>query len=146
MDKNGMPDTVNQLPATGNPMEPQSGTYGTVADTERLKQQLSLPGGGPTGPGGAAMKPTAPPPGIPQGTQITPPPGGVPDVLMAPTTRPDVPASTPLQNAFAGAPAVVTGAQRRLSILHALSTSEEVSEETREWAQLVLDKLASRQA
>lgn len=133
---------VNQLPATGNPMEPTSGTYGEVADTERLKSQLNLPGG----PDGAPVEPAPPPaPGAPQGQGIPPSPGGVPSVLMQPTSRPDVPASTPLEaQRLTGSPSAVSGAQRRLAILDALASSDEVSEETREWAQLVLDKLASR--
>ena len=72
-------------------------------------------------------------------------PGGVPDVLMRPSSMPDVPSSTPLQP---GGPAAVqasaTAAQRRLAVLSALSESDTVSDETREWAADVLKKLASR--
>jgi hypothetical protein len=40
----------------------------------------------------------------------------------------------------------VNAAQRNLAILDMLSQSEEVSDETREWAQLVLTRLAGAQA
>lgn len=128
---------VNQLPATGNPMEPQSGTYGRVADTDRLKQQLDLPG---AGPGGAAVKPTPPPPGMPQGTQITPPPGGVPDVLMKPTSRPDVPASTPLQGTE---PPPSQTVQNHIAALEALLNSPTTSQTTKRWAETVLERYRS---
>lgn len=137
----GNPDVIEQVPVTGNPMKPTSGTYGDVANTERLKQSLNLPGG----QGGPDVKPTAPSPGMPQGRGMPPSPGGVPDVLMAPTSMPDVPPSTPLNPGVPpGSPAAVTGAQRRLAILSALSQSDTVSDETREWAADVLEKLASR--
>lgn len=131
----GQPDVVNQLPVTGNPMEPQSGTYGRVADTDRLKQQLDLPRGGP---GGAAVKPTQPPPpGQPQGARITPPVGGVPDVLMKPTTRPDVPASTPLQGTE---PPPGPSVQNHVAALQALLNSPTTSQTTKRWAETVLER------
>jgi hypothetical protein len=134
----GNPDVINQLPATGNPMEPQSGTYGNVADTERLKQQLDLPG---TGPGNAAVKPTAPhPPGQPQGTQITSPSGGVPDVLLKPTNRPDVPASTPLQGTE---PPPSQTVQNHIAALQALISSPTTSQTTKSWAETVLARYRS---
>lgn len=125
-------------------MEPTSGSYGRVAETEQLKKQLDLPGS--PGPGGPGVSPTpaGPPPGQPQGAQVPSPAGGVPGVLMAPTRDPHAPSSTPLQAPFAGAPGAVNGAQRRLAVLEALSQSEAVSDETREWASDVLQKLASR--
>lgn len=143
MNPNDGPDVIEQVSVVGNPMKPTSGTYGDVADTERLKQQLNLPGGGQ---GGAAMQPTqAPPPGMPQGAQVPSSPGGVPDVLLKPTGQPDTPASTPLAPGVPpGSPSAVTGAQRRLAILSALAQSDTVSDETREWAADVLEKLASR--
>lgn len=139
----GQPDVVEQLPVTGNPMEPTSGSYGRVAETDRLKQQLDLPGA--PGPGGPGVQPTqGPPPGMPQGAQVPSAPGGVPDILMGPTQNPNTPPSTPLQAPFAGAPGAVNAAQRRLATLEALSQSDQVSDETREWAADVLQKLASR--
>jgi hypothetical protein len=135
---------VEQIPVTGNPMQPQSGTYGRVAETDRLKQALNLPGGSAPGSGGPAGPPpmTGQPPG---GAAVgQPPPSGVPDVLLAPTSMPDVPQSTPLASPYVSSPTSVTAAQRRISVLQALSTSDTVSEETREWAATVLEKLASR--
>jgi hypothetical protein len=132
----GQPDVVNQIPATGNPMEPQSGSYGQVADLDRLKQQLSVPGG----PGAGASPTPPPPPGAPQGQGLTPPPGGVPEVLMAPTTQPGVPPSTPL----GGAPPAVSaesGEQRRMEALVQLATSPGVSVATREMAKAVLNRM-----
>jgi len=132
----GSPDTINQAP---NVMKPASGTYGDVADLDRLKGQLDLPGtesgSGPTQPA------PAPPPGAPQGQGVPPSPTGVPSVLMGPTSSPDVPASTPLS--LGPTPTAVNGAQARLKALDALSNNPQASEATREWAKLVLKRLAS---
>lgn len=130
----GSPDTINQLP---NVMKPGSGSYGDVADLDRLKGQLDLPG---TGSGSPSTQPApAPPPGAPQGQGVPPQPKGIPDVLMGPTTAPDVPASTPLT--MAPTPTAVNGAQARLRALDALANNPMASEATREWAQVVLKKL-----
>ena len=139
----GQPDTVQQLPAgTGpNVMQPASGSYGDTADLNRLKGALDVP----SGPGGPpTTAPTPPNPGVPTGQGMTPAPKGVPDSLMAPTSMPDTPQSTPLTNP-ATAPQAATAANRTISILSQLSTSAEVSVETREWAKHNLRVLQAAQ-
>lgn len=137
----GQPDVINQLPAGGNPMKPSSGTYGDVANLERLKGQLDLPG---TDAGSPSQTSAPPAPGAPTGGTPSPvAPGTVPDVLMAPTRQPDVPAATPL-GGNVPTPMSMTGAQRRLQYLDTLANSPEVSEETQEWARGVLRALAGR--
>jgi hypothetical protein len=118
-------------------MQPESGTYGRVADTERLKAQLNLPG---TGPGGAEVAPTPPTPGLVQGSRIQQPVGGVPDVLMRPTDRPDVPASTPL-GANIAPPSVPQATHIRA--LEALVASPTTSQATKMWAQAVMERMRS---
>lgn len=127
-------------------MKPPGGTYGEVAELDQLKQDLAPPA--PPGmAGGPGPQPAPPAPGMPQGTQMPAAgaPGAVPDVLLAPTQQPDTPQFTPLAPS-APPPGAVDANQRRLAVLDALAQSQEVSEETREWAQLVLTKLASAQA
>lgn len=124
---------------SGNVNTPASGTYGEGAALERLKAQL--PGtasvGGPT-----PSDPTAPMPTPPIGPMGSPPAGGLPPALLAPTQRPDVPVSTPLQDPMAmGMPAPQTGRQRNLAILDALANNPDVSETTREFARLMMDRL-----
>lgn len=136
----GQPDVIEQVPATGNPMKPTSGSYGDVVETERLKQSLDLPG---AGPGGAAVAPTPPPaPGQPQGAQVTPPTGGVPDALMRPTSMPDVPASTPLRPADQSARASQVRANH-VSVLQALVASPTASDTTKRWAEALLERYRS---
>lgn len=142
MDPSTGPDVVEQIPAGGNPMQPESGTYGAKASTDRLKQQLNLPGGETSSP---PTKPTSMQPGQPQGQGVPASPSGVPDVLMRPTTQPDVPPSTPLSPAASQQfPGAVNAAQRRVAGLQALVDSPNVSAELKEWAQVVLDKLTRR--
>lgn len=137
----GQPDVMEQLPAGGNPMKPTSGTYGDVANLERLKGDLELPGTDGPSP---SQRPAPPAPGAPGGAPVPPAtPGTVPSVLMAPTTQPDVPASTPL-GGVAPTPVSMTGAQARLARLDMLSRDPSVSEETQQWAKDVLRELASR--
>lgn len=137
-------DVTSQTPAGGNPMQPSSGTYGDVTELEKLKQDITPPGT-MGGPGPQATPP--PPPGMPQGTRLpaASAPGTVPDVLLGPTKQPDTPQFTPMTPTGPG-PGAVSANQRRLAVLDALAQSQEVSDETREWAQLVLQKLASAQA
>lgn len=134
----GQPDVLEQVPAGGGVNKPASGTYGEGAELDRLK--AALPGGGDR------TRPTSPTPpsmGMPSGPGAPGAPAGLPEVLGRPTTRPDVPINTPLapmtpQNPVAGA---VDAQQRRLALLDALSQSPEVSEETREWAGVVMKKI-----
>jgi hypothetical protein len=141
------PDVMEQMPAGGGVNKPASGTYGEVADLNRLKSQLDVPetpgpgsgpppGSGPS-PGSGGGFPGGPPPKSPM-------PGTVPDVLMGPSTQPDTPMSTPLQGTGIPQATAMNGAQKRMKALIALSESPEADTETREWAKIVIEKLASR--
>lgn len=137
----GHPDVIEQVPAGGNPMEPTSGSYGDVVETERLKQQLATPGTSGTGPGGGPVQQPAPtPPGGPGGGPgPAPKPGTLPGALLAPTGQPDMPSSTPLN---AGPPPMSQDSgQNQVRLLTALSSSSEASPETREWAKAVLQAI-----
>lgn len=141
MNVNEGPDVIEQVPAGGNVMAPDSGSYGDKAATDRLRKSLQVPAGSgsPTAP-----QPSPVPAGGPSGRPPAPAaPGTVPDVLMSPTTMPDVPVSKPLASPPSPT-ATVDAAQRRLRLLSLLAESDEVSQETKEWAQLVLDALAGR--
>lgn len=134
----GQPDVAEQLPASGNPMKPASGSYGDGASLDRLK--ASLPGAeSSSAPSVRNLPPVAgPPPGAtaPQGAQ------GLPAGLTRPTSMPDVPVSTPLmappQNPVAGA---ADARQQRLLLLDQIANSPSVSDETREWAATFRQKL-----
>lgn len=128
---------INKMPlAGGNVNAPASGTYGEGAALERLKQSLPM---AETGAAPSAADPTAPMPTPPAGGMSTPPTGGLPSPLLAPTQRPDVPVSTPLGAPTAPMPA--TGRQQRMAILDALANSPDVSDETREWASMMVKRL-----
>lgn len=137
------PDVIDQVPAGGGVNTPASGTYGEKAELERLKQQLpsaepvqpvptsSQAGPVPIGRGRAPAVPSA---------------SGLPSGLTSPTRRPDVPAlpNTPVgQDPYGGA---VDARQRRLRVLDAIANSQEVSPETREWAEILVQKLAGNVA
>lgn len=139
-----MPDTtdVTKMPTAGGGMnKPASGTYGEGAALERLRAAFPLGGG--TGAPGAAP-PQAPPMPVPAaGGGVSTPPTGLPAGLLAPTSQPDVPASTPLA---AGPPPnpvaqAQTSAQRNLAIATALLDDPRTSEATKEWAQSIINAL-----
>lgn len=130
-----MTDITKQPLPGGNVNKPASGTYGEGVALERLKQQLPVPDAVPAMPAGPSAMPSPP-----VSSPGSPPPPGLPPVLLAPTARPDVPMASPL----AGVPMAqqpMTAAQRRLAVLDALVNSPDVSQETREWAQLVIENL-----
>ena len=127
---------------------PESGTYGEKADLARLRQALPPMGPpGSQGTGGAAPPAGAPPAGLGPGLQRPTGrpaggPTGVPSGVLAPTQRPGVPLSQPRDPGPPPMPPRAAAAdQQRLAILDALTTHPEVSEETREWATLVLEAL-----
>jgi hypothetical protein len=141
------------MPQPGNVNKPTSGTYGEGAELDRLRSQLPSSGGGPgpNGPGAPPAGPAAPPPGP------TPPPSvgggpagappGVPDALLDPTQRPDVPVHSPLQGDQPGPAAPpLAGLERRLAVLEMLASSPEVADETREWALALLRALTDDEA
>lgn len=129
--------------------KPSSGTYGEGAELDRLKQ--SLPAGAvgqPPAPAPAAPTPLSPEPlrradpaaeGRPKTAAAAPP--GVPSVLLEPTTRPEVPVTTPLQPMGSPSPSTASSAQQRLAVLDMLSSSPNVSAATREWAANFRDAL-----
>lgn len=127
----GQPDVIEQLPAGGSPNQPASGTYGEVADLDRLKQALPVPQG-----------PTAPSPTpMPAGGGRPPVPGptpGLPQGILAPSRQPGVPVQTPLEQGFQ--PAQTRSAQV-VQQLHAVMRDPNVSDMTREFAELLLDRL-----
>ena len=109
---------------------PTSGTYGEGVALENLKK--SLPTVDPSAP--AVQGPTS-------GSPMPPPPqpygGGLPQGMFGPTQRPNVPGSTALEAAPTAMPGAQTPGQRNLAVLDVLIQSPEVSDETREWAQMV---------
>ncbi len=124
------PDVLEQVPAGGGQNKPASGTYGEAAALERLR--TALPGMEPDRP--QATEPIPMQPGGPSEPPISGAPG-LPPGLLAPTRQPDVPVSTPLTETQ---PIVPEPAGQRRQLLELLASSSEVSEETREWASIVL--------
>mgnify|MGYP003315848688 CR=1 FL=1 len=124
--------------------KPESGTYGEKADVAALK--ASLPPMAPPGAQGVGQGPgpgALPTRGVPQ-KEGRPKngPSMIPQGIMAGTQRPDVPISQPMAPGAQPMPPKQQAAdQQRLAILDALTTHPEVSEETREWAQLVMESL-----
>lgn len=125
-----MPD-VTQLPAPkgGNVNTPASGVYGEGAALERLKQALPAPQQPTDTPPQAGPMPT-PNPGAGVSNAMGP---GVPQSIMAPTQRPDVPVNTPLAAPIDPMAAAQSGRQRRLVVLDALENNPNTSDTTREW-------------
>lgn len=126
--------------------EPEGGTYGEKAELNRLQAALP-PMGGPAAQGGGRAAPQLPGPspagggGGPLGRPKNAP-AGVPQSLLSPTQRPNVPVGAPLgRQAPPTPPRAQAADQQRLMILDALTTHPDVSPETKEWAVLVRDAL-----
>ena len=131
----GQPDVLAQVPAGGGVNKPASGTYGEGAALERLKAQLPiLPQGDPQG--GPAAPPPMPAPGM--GGAPPPAPPGLPQALLAPSAHPGTPVSTPLQMP---APIPPSGREQAILALQNMAQDPAASEESREWAGAVLNKL-----
>ncbi len=119
--------------------KPESGTYGEKAEVERLRKELPSAGGPGAGPVQEAppqrsqATPNKPVAGMP--VQEPAGPAGLPDVLTHPSRTPGqvTPRSSMVQP-----PQPESLSQARLALLDSLATSQEVSAETREWAQIVL--------
>lgn len=132
------------MPDDPRPNQPASGTYGEAAEREQLAR--SLPGTGQgTAPGPGPEEPPGPGRRIPREREGRPagptPPPGIPPVLLHPGSGFDgAPPAVVPQGPTAPAP-VVNAAQRRIAVLDAIANHPEVSEETREWAQVLLDVL-----
>jgi len=134
------PDIVEKTPTQNMSVnKPESGTYGERAETDRLKKELPSSGGPVQGqqqaPPRAQATPNRPPENMPIPEEAGP--KGVPNVLMH-----EGKGLNPLMPSTGG---VMAGpqntAQARMALLDSLANSREVSEETREWAQIVLGML-----
>lgn len=131
-------DVTQQTNAGGNVNTPASGTYGEAASLDRLKAALPTPPG--AGPGSSSGHPAPMP--VPQPSGIARPPQGLPQAMFAPTKRPDVPVSTPLPAAPVNPMAAAqTQRQKNLALVDALVNDPSTSEGTRQWAQMVRDRL-----
>lgn len=129
------PNILEQVPAGGNPAAPESGTYGEKADLARLQSSLP-PVASPASPAGPAGPSTPPPAGRSARS------GGLPPGLLAPSRQPGVDASTPLT--ARQSPILETSTQRNVAMLETLAVSPSVSQETRDWATLVLNRAKAR--
>jgi len=117
-----------------NVNKPSSGTYGEKAANNRLKQSLPAAPGGPTGqPTAPATQPNLPVP--PPQAQRPTPKGILPDVLTAPTNRPDESVNTPFSGGAGAMQPPQTAQQLQLAILDTLRSAPGVSDRTREFAE-----------
>ena len=143
---NQVPDLEKTPTADVAVNEPEGGTYGEKAELNRLQAALP-PMGGPTTQGGGRSTPMLGGPGPGGGGPLGRPknaPPGVPQSLLAPTQRPNVPLGSPMnRQAPAVPPRAQAADQQRLMILDSLTTHPDVSSETKEWATLVRDALIS---
>ena len=139
-----MVDEIEKRPLPSG--KPTSGTYGERKELDDLKG--ALPPMGPGGESGPAAGPSPMPganPQMPQqpgGRPLNAPPG-VPTALLNKTDQPEVPLNSPLGGLAEPVPQAQSGQEARLALLQALAESDTVSEETRSWAQAVLDMLTN---
>jgi len=138
--------TIDKTPTQNQSVnKPESGTYGERAEVDRLKKELPStqgPGGPPTQPGGAPVPERASPTANKPPTSLGPEPGeagpsGLPNVLMHQGSGNLTPQLPPEQRPQGAS----NLSQARIALLDALSSSQDVSTETREWAQIVLEML-----
>lgn len=128
----GQPDVLEQVPAGGGMNKPESGTYGEDISLQRLKS--ALPGTDPEDSRG--IEPT---PMTDQGSPVPPPDGSLPSELFAPTRRPETPVSSPLQGMAPPQPG--NPEEQVIQILHMMAQDQERTADSREWAQMVLDRV-----
>lgn len=130
---NTLAPEIEQLPVN----RPASGTFGEQAQTDRLRQ--SLPQSGSAGPAQGSAPPASPPvdPGNAPGPGGPPagPLPGVPEILTRPGGPP--PPSMP----FSPQPGAADPNQARIGYLHTIASSPDVSEATKEWANMALRRL-----
>lgn len=134
------PDIVEKTPTQNMSVnKPESGTYGERAETDRLKKELPSSGGPVQGQQQAPPRAQASPNRPPSNITVTEEAGpvGVPNELMhqGKGLNPLIPSTG---GVMAGPQ---NAAQARIALLDSLANSREVSEETREWAQIVLGML-----
>ena len=137
------PTSIDKTPTQNQSLnKPVGGTYGEKAEVERLKKELPSSGQGPGIPQQApepersVATPNKPVPGMP--TPQAGGPSGLPDVLAQPSMTPGQVAP---RSPMAQGPGAQNISQARLGLLDALSNSQDVSKETREWAKIVLEMM-----
>ncbi len=127
--------TIEKTPTAGTSVnQPDSGTYGEKKAINDLKAALPPMGPGQAQPGLEPSPMPQPSPAMPAqagGRPVNAPPG-VPDAIFAGGLE-----GAPTPNAPAASPEAA-----RLALLEQLASSQEVSETTREWAQVVLEALS----
>ena len=123
------PDISQLTPATGRVGAPASGTYGEQQALRDIESALPAPTPGPAG-----AQP-APSPGGGGGLPLAPPSGALPRSIMAPTTRPSEPISTPLAQPI---PIGETPNAVLRQRVRAWATDPTVSDSQRSWAQHIL--------
>lgn len=129
---------VSQMPLPGGGQNtPESGTYGAKSQLDALKGAIGLP---PPSQGQDAAKPV---PSMPASAKPSQPGGpfGLPGAITAPTQSPNVPANTPLAQPVNPVANAANPSQQRLALLDMLSKNPDVSDQTRELAQIMLQKL-----
>ena len=135
--------TIDKTPTQNQSVnKPESGTYGERAEVDRLKKELPSTQGPGGPPGGAPVPERATPTTNKPPTSLGPEPGeagpaGLPNVLMHQGSGNLTPQLPPEQRP----PGAANLSQARIALLDALSSSQDVSTETREWAQIVLEML-----
>jgi len=140
------PQTLDKTPTQDVSVnKPASGTYGEGAANQRLQQAIpplrqGAPGQ-PQGPGQPGQMPgrTASMPGQ-AGRPVNGPPG-VPNAVLSPTSRPNVPLNTPLVSTASPVATASDATAARIAVLRQLANSDQVSAVTRRWAQYVLEML-----
>lgn len=126
-----VPEIEKMAPATGPQSAPSSGAYGEKADLAALQASFPKADQQPKPDMAAVMPTVAPPQSAPP-----PPPGTLPPGLTAPSRHPDMPTSQPLS--ASGQQFVGNPREQRIQLLHALTVSNSVSADTKEWASTVL--------
>lgn len=135
-----IPDIEKTPTANTSVNKPESGTYGERAALDELRASLPPMEGQLPGVGEGPSPMPSPSPSLPPGAGGRPQrlPAGVPGVILAGDPGAvGAPAPTAPQP-------TVDPQSARLMLLQALATSPEVSEATREWAQLILEALSDQ--
>ena len=132
-------ETIEKTPTAGTSVnQPESGTYGEKAAESQLRANLPPMDregmGGATGGPSPMPQPSPQVPGLPGGRPAQAP-GRVPPAILGPGDAP-APANTP--SAPMSSPEAA-----RLSLIEQLSQSPEVSEQTRQWAKILLEALSA---
>lgn len=135
---------ISQMPSQTT-SQPASGTYGEKAADARLAAALPKPQNPvQQAPGSVGQAPVAGPAQPPAVAPTVPGSNGaaggpLPPSLLRPTNQPSTPISTPLMGPPPNPAAMAeTAAQQRLAQLSVLANDPNVSDDTREWAKLMI--------